>query len=88
MSSRHLTNRAKKHLDFNNQSRKRTTKDHVLDRSICSGSQHNLASSNILRNCKNVYDAKVCEALRIKKLKPKLNRRLYANGCSFLLKIF
>ena len=28
------------------------------------------------------------EALLIKKFKPKLNRQLYDNGCSFLLKVF
>ena len=87
MSSTHLVTRAKEHLDLN-QSRKSAIKDHILDCVKCSSSSHSLASFKILRNCKNEYDKKVHEALLIKKFKPKLNRQLYANGCSFLLKVF
>ena len=87
MSSRHLVTRAKEHLDLN-QSRKSAIKDHILDCVECSNSSHSLASFKILPNCKYEYDTKVYEALLIKKFKPKLNRQLYANGCSFLLKVF
>ena len=71
-----------------NQSQKSAIKDHILDCVECSNSSHSLAPFKILRNCKNEYDTKVYEALLIKKFKPKLNRQLYANGCSFLLKYF
>ena len=87
MSSRHLVTRAKEHSDLN-QSRKSAIKDHVLDCVKCCNSSHSLASFKILQNCKNEYDTKVLEALLIKKFKQKLNRQLYANGCSFLLKVF
>ena len=87
MSSTHLVTRAKEHLDLN-QSRRSAIKDHILDCVKCSNSSHSLASFKILRFCKNEYNTKVHEALLIKKFKPKLNRQLYANGCSFLLKVF
>ena len=87
MPSRHLVTRAKEHLDLN-QSRKSAIKDHILDCVKCSNSSHSLALFKILPNCKYEYDTKVHEALLIKKFKPKLNRQLYANGCSFLLKVF
>ena len=87
MSSRHLVTRAKEHLDLN-KSRKSAIKDHILDCVKCFNSSHSLASFKLLRNSKNEYDTKVHEALLIKKFKPKLNRQLYANGCSFLLKVF
>ena len=87
MSSRHLVTRAKEHLDLN-KSRKSAIKDHILDCVKCFNSSHSLASFQLLRNSKNEYDTKVHEALLIKKFKPKLNRQLYANGCSFLLKVF
>ena len=87
MFSRHLVTRAKKHLDLN-QSRKSAIKDHILDCVKCSNSSYSLALFKILRNCKNEHDTKVHEALLITKFKPKLNSQLYANGCSFLLKVF
>ena len=87
MSSRHLVTRAKEHLDLN-QYRKSAIQDHILECVKCSNSSHSLASFKILRNCKNEYDTKVHQALLIKKFKPKLNRQLHANGCSFLLKVF
>ena len=86
-SSRHLVTRAKEHLNLN-QSRKSAIKDHILDCVKCSNSSHSLASFKILRNCKNEYGTKVHEALLIKNFKPKSNRQLYANGFSFLLKVF
>ena len=85
MSSKHLVTRAKEHLDLN-QLQKSAIKGHILDCVKCSNSSHSLASFKILRNCKNEYDTKVYEALLIKKFKPKLNRQLYANGCSILFK--
>ena len=87
MSFRHLVTRAKEHLNLN-QSQKSAIKDHILDCVKCFNSSHSLVSRKILCNGKNEYDTKVYEALLIKKFKPKLNRQLYANGCSFLLKVF
>jgi len=47
-----------------------------------------MESIKILRTCPSEYDTKIQEALLIKKLNPKLNKQLYANGSSFLLSIF
>ena len=36
----------------------------------------------------NAYEAKIHEALQIKKQNPTINKQMYANGASFLLSVF
>ena len=43
---------------------------------------------NIIKKCNSNFETKILEALLIKKHNPKLNRKLFANGSSFLLNIF
>ena len=42
----------------------------------------------IIRKCKSEFCSKIHEALLIKKLSPKLNPQMFANGASYLLYIF
>ena len=42
----------------------------------------------IIRKCQTSYEAKIHEALVIKRSNPVLNKQLYANGASFLLNLF
>ena len=49
----------------------------------------NLYSSfTVLENSLSECSAKIHEVLLIKQNKPLLNKKLYGNGCRFLLKIF
>ena len=87
-SARHLVTRAKEHWSLNSITRKSAVKEHILDCNNCVKSDDILKPFSILRRCSSDYDAEIHEALLIKKYKPKLNRQLYGNGSSFLLKIF
>ena len=87
-SARHLVTRVKEHWALNSIPRNSAVKEHILDCNNCVESDDILKPFSILRNCTSDYDTKIYEALLIKKYKPKLNRQLYGNGSSFLLKIF
>ena len=88
MTSRHLITRAREHLDLGDVHTKSAIKDHLYNCNSCSLNKNSVNSFRILRQCHNDYDAKIHEALLIKRLKPELNKQLYANGSSFLLNIF
>jgi len=47
-----------------------------------------LNSFKILRKCLSEFNAKIHEALLIKKHNPQLNKKLYGRGASVLLKVF
>ena len=66
----------------------KSIKDHIQSCSICSKTKIGLDSFKIFRKCRSDYDAKIHEALLIKKHSPSLNRQLYASGASFLLQVF
>ena len=88
MSSRHLAVRAKEHLNLSN-NKKSAIKDHLLHCNVCSEIDISLDSSfTVLKKCSSEYDTKIHEAFLIKRHRPFLNKQLYANGCSVLLKIF
>ena len=87
-SAKHLVTRAKEHWSLNSITRKSALKEHILDCNNCVKSDDILKPFSILCRCGSDYDTKIHEALLIKKYKPKLNRQLYGNGSSFLLKIF
>ena len=87
MSSRHLVVRVKEHLNLNDR-RKSAIKDHLLHCSSCSQAEIKLDSFKVLKKCSSEYNAKIHEAFLIKRNKPHLNKQLFANGCSVLLKIF
>ena len=86
MSSRHLSTRAKEHLNLADK-RKSAIKDHLYSCDICSNNL-DMDSFTVLKKCNSEYETKIHEALLIKKQGPKLNKQVYASGASFLLDIF
>ena len=87
MSTRHLSTRAKKHLDFNSQVSS-VIKNHIMCCNVCSSVKLNLNSFKVIKMCKSEFYTKIHEALFIKKRNSGLNQQLYANGSSFLLNVF
>ena len=55
---------------------------------VCSNMRHDLNSFEVLKQCKSDFQAKIREALIIKKYRPSLNKQLYAHGSSFLLNVY
>ena len=86
MTSRHLVTRVKEHLNLGDLHTHSAIKDHLYSCNICSNIKHSIKSFRILRQCANNYDTKINETLLIKRYKPELNRQLFNNGTSFLLK--
>ena len=86
MSSRHLINRVREHLNFKSLEDS-AIKDHILSCEKCSNNQFDENNFVIIRKCKSEFCFKNYEALLIKKLSPKLNQQMFANGASFLLNI-
>ena len=71
MSSRHLIFKVKEHLNLAD-SRKSAIKNHILSCPTCSNLQYNIDSFAILRKCNSDYDAKIHQALLIKRHSPSL----------------
>ena len=88
MSTRHLATRAREHLCCNSKKPKTAIQQHISSCKACENSNLNTNSFKIIKKCSSDYETKIQEALIIKKLTPKLNTQLYANGCSFLLNVF
>ena len=87
MSSRHLITRVREHLNFKSL-QDSAVKDHILSCEKCSNNRSDENNFVIIRKCKSEFCSKIHEALLIKKLSPKLNRQMFANGASYLLNIF
>ena len=73
---------------LNSNSAKSAISQHISSCQTCQNSNLDVSSFKVIRNCHNEYETKIQEALLIKKLTPRLNSQLYANGCSFLLNVF
>ena len=78
MSTRHLSTRARKHLDFNSQVSS-AIKHHIMCCNVYSSVKLNLNSFKIIKKCKLEFHTKIHEAVFIKKCNPGLNQ-VYANG--------
>ena len=50
--------------------------------------RHDLNSFEVLKQCISDFQAKMYEALLIKKHQPSLNKQLYAHSSSFLLNVY
>ena len=87
-STRHLSTRVEKHLNVASQHENSAIKQHILLGTVCSRVRHDLNSFEVLKQCKSVFQAKIHEALLIKKHRPSLNKQLYAHCSSFLLNIY
>ena len=64
------------------------TKEHIKKCSSCKTQPNNMGQFKIIRKCQTSYEAKIHEALVIKRSNPVLNKQLYANGASILLNVF
>jgi len=74
-----------------NIARRTAIKDHLTNCDICCDKAFGSAGLNsfsVLRSYRSAFDTKINEALFIKRLKPKLNKQLYAQESSFLLNVF
>ena len=86
MFYRHLITRAKEHFNLSlivyNKVQLRTIFYHVTF------AQLTLNNFTVLRRCNLDFHTENYEALLIRKYNPSLYRQFYANGASYLLKIF
>ena len=86
--SRFVIERIREHLAYWRKSPTAVGK-HI---SKCQACQHATLSPDhfkIMKVCRNKFDAKIFEALYIKKLNPKINRQMFVNkGAGFTLRVF
>ena len=87
MSFRHLITRVREHLNIRSL-QDSAIKDHILSCGKCSNNRFNENNFAIICKCKSEFCYKIHEVVFIKKLSPKLNRQMFANGASYLLNIF
>ena len=87
MSSRHLITGVREPLNFKSL-QDSAIKHRILSCEKCCNNRFNENNFVIIRKCKSEFQFKIYEALIIKKLSPKLNEKLHANGASYLLNIF
>ena len=88
-TKRHLLTRVNEHLSLHKPSGpKSEIKSHIYNCPICHARFLSVDNFKVLKKCKNSYDIRIHEALKIKKLRPKLNKQLMKGGVSYLLKVF
>ena len=85
-TKRHLTVRGLEHLEFEKAEPKSEIKEHLKKCLVCRKS--NLDNFEILKKCKSDFEAKVTEALYIKKENPTLNKQLFNSGSLYTLKVY
>ena len=86
-SARHLSIRAGEHLNVS-RTGKSAIKERITKCSSCKTQSNNIKQFEIIKKCQTSYEAKIHEALVIKRSNPVLNKELYTNGASFLLNVF
>ena len=86
-STRHLSIRAGEHLNVSRSS-KSAIKEHIRKCSSCKTQPNKMKQFEIIKKCQTSYEAKIHEALVIKRSNSVLNKQLYGNGASFLLNVF
>ena len=91
-TKRHLVTRVNEHVELKKldqfDRQKSEIKNHMYDCSSCHEYKLGFNNFEILKRCQNSYNTKITEALCIKRLRPKLNKKLMTKGCSYLLKVF
>ena len=80
-TARHLVTRAREHLNFNSAAES-AIKDHVYSCFKCIQTHFSVHDFTVLKNCLTEYEAKIQEAVVIKKQNPKLYCQLCATGLS------
>ena len=88
-SAQHLITRAKEHIS-DCKSNKRAIKNHISNCNSCleKNRKFQLDRISVTRKCNSAYEAKIHEALLIKKQNPVIKKQMYANGASFLLSVY
>ena len=88
-TKRHLLTRVNEHLSLHQPDGPQSEiKTHIYNCTSCHSSVLGIDNFLILKKCKNQYDTKFSEALKLKKCRPKLNKQLVIKGVSYLLKVF
>ena len=87
-TKRHLVTRVSEHVELHKADPKSEIKSHIYNCAACHSCFLGVDNFEILKRCRNNYDTKICEALRIKQFKPKLNKQLLTKGSSYFLKVF
>ena len=77
-TTRHLITRAHEHLNLNSIA-KSAVKDHTYSCSHCSKTDLSVSNFEVIKKCNTGFEAKIQEALLIKKFNPTLNRQLYSS---------
>ena len=85
-TARHLTERAREHLDFSDKNS--AVADHVSSCSGCKNANLTVNDFQVIKKCRNKFQTKIFEALYIQKLHPTLNIQLSNEGSGYLLKVF
>ena len=86
-TTRYLITRAHEHLNLNSNA-KTAVKDHIYSCSHCSKTDLSVSNFKVIKKCNTGFEAKIQEALLIKKFNPTLHRQLYLSGSSFLLNVY
>ena len=73
-STRHLSARLGEQRNVASQYENSTIEQHILSCTVCSNVRHDLCSFEVLKQCKSDFQAKILEALLIKKHRPSLNK--------------
>lgn len=87
-TKRHLVIRANEHVVLSRSKPESEIKNHLYKCDACHQNKLDCSSFEILKQCKNRYDTVISEALLIKRLRPKLNKKLVTKGTSYYLKVF
>ena len=86
-TTRHLITRAYEYLHVNSIA-KTAVKDHIYSCSHCSKTDLSVSNFKGIKKFNTGCEAKIQEALLLKKFNPTLNRQLYLSGSSFLLNVY
>ena len=76
------------HLNVASVHKYRAINEHILSCTVCSNVRHDLNSFEVLKQCISDFQAKIQEALILKKHRPSLNKQLYVHGSSLLLNVY
>ena len=86
-TTRHLITRAHEHLNLNSIA-KSAIKDHIYSCSHCSKTNLSECNFEVIKKCNTGFEAKIQEALLIKKFNPTLNRQPSSSGSSYPLNVY
>ena len=85
-TKRHLGVRSKEHLDLEKENPLGEIKTHLKSCIICR--KCSIEDFQIIKKCSNDQEAKINEAIIIKKENPQLNKNLFNSGSMFTLNIY